>query len=100
MTNKANVKIKKKVRCKCTAIQDVPITFKDRTVGESKLTMKQNILYLVHLSQLYWFKYPVLVILFICFILFAIAVSLLVLHGVVVEGDFLFHFNQLIKNLN
>lgn len=45
------------VRCGCKRILDVPIQFKDRVAGESKLTMKQNVLYLIHLSQLYWFKF-------------------------------------------
>lgn len=46
------------VRAKCKAVQEVPITFRDRQHGESKLTMKQNALYLMHLAHLYWFAYP------------------------------------------
>ena len=46
------------VRCRCEKIQEVPITFRDREAGESKLTMKQNLLYLRHLAHLYWFKMP------------------------------------------
>ena len=34
----------------------VPITFRDREEGESKLTMKQNIEYLSQLLALYWMK--------------------------------------------
>jgi len=41
------------VRCKCTRIKEIPIVFKDRELGESKLTMKTNILYLIHLLNLY-----------------------------------------------
>jgi dolichol-phosphate mannosyltransferase len=51
------------VRCRCTKVVDVPITFRDREAGESKLTMKQNLYYLMHLAHLYWFKYPLQVIL-------------------------------------
>ena len=35
---------------------DVPITFRDRVAGESKLSMKQNVLYLRQLAGLYFFK--------------------------------------------
>eukprot|EP00300_Choanocystis_sp_HF-7_P041342 c8057_g1_i1.p1 GENE.c8057_g1_i1~~c8057_g1_i1.p1 ORF type:complete len:281 (+),score=55.31 c8057_g1_i1:1-843(+) len=50
------------VRCRCKKIMEVPITFRDRAKGESKLTMKQNILYLRHLLHLYWFRYPALLL--------------------------------------
>ena len=33
------------VRCRCTAVVDVPITFRERVAGESKLSMKQNVEY-------------------------------------------------------
>jgi dolichol-phosphate mannosyltransferase len=45
------------VRCRCTRVVDVPITFQERTAGESKLTMKQNVLYLMQLFSLYVFKF-------------------------------------------
>jgi len=61
------------VRCKCTNVVEVPITFRDREAGESKLTAKQNLLYLVHLAHLYWFLYPVT----ICFLFI---VGLLILY--------------------
>jgi len=51
------------VRCGCTRIAEVPIRFRDREHGESKLTMKQNVQYLAHLARLYWFAYPALVVL-------------------------------------
>jgi dolichol-phosphate mannosyltransferase len=41
------------VKCRANPIRDVPITFQDRTAGESKLTMKQNILYVQQLIGLY-----------------------------------------------
>ena len=33
------------VRCNANPVKDVPITFRDRIAGESKLSMKQNFLY-------------------------------------------------------
>ena len=45
------------VRCGCTTVVDVPITFQERVAGESKLTMKQNIEYVRQLRALYVFKY-------------------------------------------
>jgi len=47
------------VRCRCTRVRDVPITFKERLAGESKLSMKQNVLYVRQLSRLYLFKFGV-----------------------------------------
>ena len=52
------------VRCKCTNIKDVAITFQERTAGESKLTMKQNVEYLVQLGTLYFDKSAILFLLF------------------------------------
>lgn len=46
------------VRCKASPVCDVPITFRDRVAGESKLTMKQNFYYLRQLFSLYTFKFP------------------------------------------
>ena len=46
------------VRCGCARVAEVPITFRDREAGASKLTMKQNVLYLRHLAHLYAFAYP------------------------------------------
>ena len=42
---------------------DVPITFQERVAGESKLSGKQQLLYLRQLSSLYWFKFGVLQVL-------------------------------------
>ena len=45
------------VRCRCSAVVDVPITFQERVAGESKLSMKQNVEYLRQLASLYAFKF-------------------------------------------
>lgn len=44
------------VRCKCTDVRELPIHFSNRTHGESKLTVKQQLLYLRHIGRLYRFK--------------------------------------------
>ncbi|GAB5367347.1 hypothetical protein AAMO2058_001222500 [Amorphochlora amoebiformis] len=46
------------VRCRCKTIKDVPIMFQDRVAGESKLSTKQNFLYLMQLMALYLDRYP------------------------------------------
>merc|ERR1712137_1333075 len=62
------------VRCRCKKEKEVGIVFKDREHGESKLTMKQNLLYVRQLLGLYWAKYPLVIILilllFIAFVYF------------------------------
>jgi dolichol-phosphate mannosyltransferase len=47
------------VRCGCERVVEIPIHFEDRQFGESKLTLKQQLLYLQHLRRLYIFKYGV-----------------------------------------
>ena len=47
------------VKCRCERVVEVPIHFEDRQYGESKLTLKQQLLYLKHLRRLYVFKYGV-----------------------------------------
>jgi dolichol-phosphate mannosyltransferase len=47
------------VKCGCERVVEVPIHFEDRRFGESKLTFKQQLLYLQHLRRLYVFKYGV-----------------------------------------
>ena len=66
------------VRCRCTAVEDVPITFRERTAGESKLSAKQNVEYLQQLAGLYWFalRYQVLAVLFVLAVLVAYVASL------------------------
>jgi dolichol-phosphate mannosyltransferase len=45
------------VRFGCRNVVEIPIAFRDRTVGESKLTTSQQLLYLQHLGRLYSAKY-------------------------------------------
>src|SRR5204863_2286130 len=47
------------VKCGCERVVEIPIHFEDRRFGESKLTMKQQLLYIQHLRRLYIFKYGV-----------------------------------------
>ena len=44
------------VRCEARNVREIPIHFANRTRGESKLTAKQQLLYLQHLARLYRFK--------------------------------------------
>jgi dolichol-phosphate mannosyltransferase len=46
------------VKCGCGRVAEVPIHFADRTVGESKLSLKEQLKYLQHLRRLLIFKYP------------------------------------------
>eukprot|EP00937_MAST-01D_sp_MAST-1D-sp2_P000469 g469.t1 len=52
-------------RCRCKNVVDVPITFQDRVAGESKLSMKQNVLYLQQLLMLYWDQFAVVLVLLV-----------------------------------
>jgi dolichol-phosphate mannosyltransferase len=45
------------VRCDCRNVVEVPILFRDRAEGESKLSMRQQWLYLRHLLRLYSARY-------------------------------------------
>ena len=45
------------VKCRCKRVREVPIHFADRAFGESKLTLRQQLLYLEHLRRLTVFKY-------------------------------------------
>jgi dolichol-phosphate mannosyltransferase len=47
------------VKCRCERVVEIPIHFEDRRFGVSKLTLKQQLLYLKHLWRLYTFKYGV-----------------------------------------
>ncbi|HET9371913.1 MAG TPA: glycosyltransferase family 2 protein [Vicinamibacterales bacterium] len=47
------------VKCACERVVEVPIHFEDRRFGHSKLTLKQQLLYIQHLRRLYIFKYGV-----------------------------------------
>ena len=58
----------------------MPITFRDRVAGESKLSMKQNVLYLQQLVALYLDMYLVpivLLVLLALYILYYIAKEVL-----------------------
>jgi dolichol-phosphate mannosyltransferase len=45
------------VKCGCERVVEIPIHFEDRRFGVSKLTLKQQLLYLKHLRRLYSFKH-------------------------------------------
>ena len=45
------------VKCRCERVVEVPIHFEDRQYGKSKLSFKQQMLYLKHLRRLYDFKF-------------------------------------------
>jgi len=47
-----------KTHVKPNRVAEVPITFRNRVHGESKLTMKEQFRYLEHLSRLYDYKFP------------------------------------------
>src|SRR5262249_47280 len=47
------------VKCGCTRIAEVPIHFSDRSVGESKLGLREQINYIRHLKRLADFKFGV-----------------------------------------
>lgn len=46
------------VKCKIKRVKEVPILFRNRAKGESKLTLSEQFRYLEHLSRLYDYKYP------------------------------------------
>jgi dolichol-phosphate mannosyltransferase len=52
-------------RSAASPVVDVPITFRERVAGESKLSMSQNIDYVLQLMALYWARYKVLMVLII-----------------------------------
>jgi len=45
------------VKCGPKKIIEVPIHFQERLYGESKLSIKEQVLYLLHLKRLFYFKY-------------------------------------------
>ena len=45
------------VRCDCRRVVEIPIAFQDRELGESKLSLAQQWLYLRHLGRLYAARY-------------------------------------------
>lgn len=46
------------VKCDCCKVREVPIHFADRQFGESKLSLKEQLNYLRHLSKLYAYRWP------------------------------------------
>jgi dolichol-phosphate mannosyltransferase len=46
------------VKARCERIAEVPIEFSDRLHGQSKLSVRQQLLYLKHLLHLYRFRWP------------------------------------------
>lgn len=52
------------IKARCRRVVETPIVFADRLHGESKLTIRQQLLYLQHLCSLYWFRRPVLLVVF------------------------------------
>jgi dolichol-phosphate mannosyltransferase len=44
------------VKCRCRTIKEIPITFRNRLHGESKLTLREQINYLKHLKRLFEYK--------------------------------------------
>jgi dolichol-phosphate mannosyltransferase len=46
------------VKCRCHKIVEVPIHFADRKVGESKLSVREQLRYLQHLRRLFIYRYP------------------------------------------
>jgi dolichol-phosphate mannosyltransferase len=47
------------IKARCRQVTEVPIEFSDRLFGRSKLTFRQQLLYLQHLVRLYRFRWPV-----------------------------------------
>lgn len=45
------------VKCHCKRVVEIPIKFEDRKFGKSKLSLKQQLLFLKHLRRLFIFKY-------------------------------------------
>ena len=46
------------VICGCSKVVEVPITFRERAKGESKLNLREQMNYLNHLSRLFDFSHP------------------------------------------
>ncbi len=54
------------IKGRCSKLKDIPILFADRHAGKSKLTFRQQLLYLIHLKRLYFFKFPLWSALILC----------------------------------
>jgi dolichol-phosphate mannosyltransferase len=44
------------VKCNCKRVEEIPIHFADRRHGESKLTLREQFLYIKHLKRLYEYR--------------------------------------------
>jgi dolichol-phosphate mannosyltransferase len=55
---KIGLELLSKMRIEPSRVVEVPITFRNRVHGESKLTLKEQFRYLEHLSRLYDYKFP------------------------------------------
>mmetsp|Transcript_26076 Transcript_26076/g.40801 ORF Transcript_26076/g.40801 Transcript_26076/m.40801 type:complete len:177 (+) Transcript_26076:235-765(+) len=60
------------VKCGAPKHSEVQIFFAKREAGQSKLTGKVMVYYVLHLAQLYWFRFPALVVV-------AVAIALIIL---------------------
>lgn len=47
------------IKCRCERAVEIPIHFEDRQFGQSKLSVKQQLLYLRHIRRLYIYKFGV-----------------------------------------
>jgi dolichol-phosphate mannosyltransferase len=47
------------VKCSPKTIMEIPFEFQERLHGESKLSLRQQVLYLLHLKRLFQYKYAV-----------------------------------------
>jgi dolichol-phosphate mannosyltransferase len=45
------------VKCRCRKISEVPIEFTDRILGESKLSLREQLRYVQHIRRLFLYKY-------------------------------------------
>lgn len=63
------------VKGNCRRVIEIPIAFSDRTKGESKLTLQQQLYYLRHLRRLYQFRFPWIAERFVKYFIIGIAAS-------------------------
>jgi dolichol-phosphate mannosyltransferase len=45
------------VKCRCVRVTEVPIAFTDRILGESKLSLREQLRYIQHIRRLFLYKY-------------------------------------------
>ncbi|HRZ27247.1 MAG TPA: glycosyltransferase family 2 protein [Spirochaetota bacterium] len=86
------------VKCNPKKIVEVPIEFQERLFGESKLTLKEQVNYILHLKRLFEYKYRTLAE-FILFGLIGSICTIVDLFSVFISYDLLsikFRFSRLI----